>query len=285
MLLFLPLRSIDDVKRNGSYLKKWQSAYTKGFFSEEMINIAENIQTIHNSMEATMTENPLDSTTVLEEADDVMDKHNDDSTDQYDKQLLDTVAELFAKTGNACLSEETRVINQSFAGKFFETEDLMPDSTVETTDRNSVISFDNSEPVITSSYDTNLFTTVFQTAVSELNTLAVTQFILISEELHESDQSEVENETINATGSCQSIIEWGKHAKLDAQQQCAFEILSATYVLTFYKNAKDDVNDQLSIQAFKTRKNQLCMLARRDPTSEKPLRMFITGPPGAGKCK
>ena len=68
------------------------------------------------------------------------------------------------------------------------------------------------------------------------------------------------------------------------QQQCAFEIMSATYVLTFYEQAKYDV-DLISTESFETQKKQLCILARRDPSSEKPLRMFVTGPPGAGKCK
>ena len=88
-----------------------------------MIVIAKNIQTIHNSMESSMTENPLEPKTIHEEADDVAGNLNDNNTDLYNEQLLDAVAELFAATG--CLLEETNIINQSFAGKVFKSQDFV----------------------------------------------------------------------------------------------------------------------------------------------------------------
>ena len=181
-----------------------------------MIVIAKNIQTIHNSMESSMTENPLEPKTIHEEADDVAGNLNDNNTDLYNEQLLDTVAELFAATG--CLLEETNIINQSFAVKVFKSQDFVKENQKTKEQRNCFISCDVSEPeILTEPYDSNSFSNVFQTAVSELNTLAVTQFILIAEDTIESNINEAEVKTINATGSCQSIIEWGKNAKLDDQ--------------------------------------------------------------------
>ena len=284
MLLFLPFRSINDIKLNESYLKQWQYSLQNGMFPEKMIVVAENIQHIHNSMEATLTENPLNSRTILEEADDIIENLNEDNTARANEDLLNNVAELFASE-KEILTEETRIINQSFSGKFFKPELIT--EMMELKPLQSVLSYENSHQmdIATENNEITSFPQVFQTAVSELNTLAITQFIVINEEQNESNQSEIENESINATGTCQSICEWGKRANLDKQQQCAFEILSATYVLTFYEQAKNDVIDEMSTESFELRKEQLSILARRDPTSDKPLQMFITGPPGAGKCK
>jgi hypothetical protein len=57
-------------------------------------------------------------------------------------------------------------------------------------------------------------------------------------------------------------------------------------VLTFYEEAKDDLEDDAAAEFMENNK-RLRQLARRDPaaTTKKPLRMFVTGPAGAGKCK
>jgi hypothetical protein len=47
----------------------------------------------------------------------------------------------------------------------------------------------------------------------------------------------VEKEIVNANGTWQSILKWGKNEGLDDDQQKAFEILAATYVLTFSDEA------------------------------------------------
>ena len=48
------------------------------------------------------------------------------------------------------------------------------------------------------------------------------------------------NNVLNATGTKESIVQWGKIDKLDINQQIAFEILAATNVLTFHKDATDN---------------------------------------------
>ena len=71
---------------------------------------------------------------------------------------------------------------------------------------------------------------------------------------------------------------------LDVDQQVAFEILASTYVLTFHYDAKQDLFgsdfDDLEKQIM-----NLKQFARQPPHSAKPLRLFVTGPAGAGKCK
>jgi len=91
-----------------------------------------------------------------------------------------------------------------------------------------------------------------------------------------------------ANGTANSIILWGKRDKLDKEQQIAFEIITATYVLTFVNNAIGDHRDfdLTLIPNLKT----LARKFRKDETGEvveynKPLCLFVTGPAGSGKCK
>ena len=87
--------------------------------------------------------------------------------------------------------------------------------------------------------------------------------------------------------SWKSILAWGRKANLDPEQQTAFEILAATYVLTFFEEGDIDCGNpsQASImEHFETEKEKLRQLARRKPDQERPLQLFVTGPAGAGKC-
>ena len=88
---------------------------------------------------------------------------------------------------------------------------------------------------------------------------------------------------VNANGTWQSIAAWAMFAQLDSEQQTAFEILVATYVLTFYEDAKNNAENDAG--QFLLRKDELYLLTRQEKYFGKPLRMFMTGPAGAGKCK
>jgi hypothetical protein len=111
----------------------------------------------------------------------------------------------------------------------------------------------------------------FVTTVSELNTL-VYRTLLVPEDGNK------HNQTSNATGSVASIIEWCTNDKLDTNQQIAVEIMVATYILTFYEDANAG-------EVLRYEKEALERLARQRANTNETLRMFITGPAGAGKCK
>ncbi len=90
----------------------------------------------------------------------------------------------------------------------------------------------------------------------------------------------------DASGSSESVVNWGRIARLDAEQEVAFQVLAATYVLTFYDEATEYHSVETEVQSMK--ENRLCLmkLARMDHEKpEMPLRMFVTGPAGSGKCK
>jgi hypothetical protein len=123
----------------------------------------------------------------------------------------------------------------------------------------------------------------FCSTTNNLNTLALRTRITrtqANEAIHVT-----EKEIISANGTWQSISRWGENEGLDGDQQTAFEILAATYVLSFYDEAIVEATNSVTYKEFVERKNGLCQLARRDTNNEKPLCMFITGPAGAGKCK
>jgi hypothetical protein len=69
----------------------------------------------------------------------------------------------------------------------------------------------------------------------------------------------------DACGSWQSIVNWGKRNKLDAEQEVAFEVLTATYVLTFNDEA-NNLDDQAAAEFIKN-KNRLLELKTDRPTT------------------
>ena len=84
----------------------------------------------------------------------------------------------------------------------------------------------------------------------------------------------VENPVVaaDASGSWQSIVKWGQRAQLDQEQQVAFEVLVATYVLTFYEEANNNLSEETRDETINNKK-RLLQLARRDPeeTTKKPV--------------
>ena len=78
MLLFLPFRNHLDLLQDGSYQLKLVTEERNAKFSEEMLEIADNIQMVHNSLEASIPENTLTAETALVEADDFPEKGEED---------------------------------------------------------------------------------------------------------------------------------------------------------------------------------------------------------------
>ena len=94
---------------------------------------------------------------------------------------------------------------------------------------------------------------------------------------------------VDPNGSANSIIAFGFSRKLDLDQQTAFEILTATFVLTFIddtmENAMAENVDASELRELKAEKERLELLAQKNHRDSAPLVLFITGPAGAGKCE
>ena len=285
MLLFLPFRSNQDLLLRGSYQLRWQEASNNGLFSDSMIEIANNIQNIHNSLESTIPSNEIALDVGIEENENMIQEENHQTaSDDY----LANIAQFFltpSQNEPSCLTEETTVIDPKFVGKIFEDRKFGIPVNLEVPNLNSVIQFEEPRTQNCESKQIAKSRRRFVSEYSTLNTLASQNLFLRREESEESQTLDRQlRNIVNATGTWQSIVVWGENAQLDKKQQTAFEILTATYVLTFYEEADEDEqnNDQ---EDFVMRKNGLCQLARRNIDSRTPLCLFVTGPAGSGKCK
>ena len=91
----------------------------------------------------------------------------------------------------------------------------------------------------------------------------------------------------DANGSAESIIEWGCKCNLDNHQRRAFEVITASFVLTYFKDAGKN-NEEMTSHAnqswtkFVRERKLLCELAElRNDTVQ--LICCLHGPAGSGK--
>jgi hypothetical protein len=277
MLLFLPYRSREEFESDGCYQNAFQRAFREGRITDDMIQIAENIQTIHNSLASDIPPNTLSAETSEVQSDD-FEKTNEDDDDKNCEALLANIGNLFASLTNGDgLKEDTKTFRLQFGSN--ESEE----TTISKTELETA--FVQMDPEDSSDKQQNIPYTAerYSSTTNNLNTLAMQTTITRSEA--NDDANSPEKETINANGTWQSIAKWGVNDGLDDEQQTAFEILAAMYVLSFYDEAIVEAVTEGSYEEFVERKNGLCKLARRNMETEEPLCMFITGPAGAGKCK
>ena len=274
MILFVPFRTKEDLQIDGCYQKGLQKAHADGKITEEMIEIAENIQTIHNSLASGIPENTLSAETCLVEAGDFENNDDDDDTDNYD-ELMATMGELFGSLANGeGLKEDSKTVDIQYGNK------QMEGTTVPTTALEDVIEISQHPEIYGNPYQTEYAAERFESTKTKLNTLAMQTTISRSQA-----DDNTEKTIINANGTWQSISKWGENEGLDGEQQTAFEILAARYVLSFYEEAISDTTNSETITAFVDNKHKLYQLTRRKSEDNTPLCMFITGPAGAGKCK
>ena len=117
MILFLPFRSLEDLKIDDSYQKAFQKAHKNGKFSKNMIDKTENIQTIHNSLASSILENALTAKTCLTE-DFSFELTDEEDNDDYENMLAG-IGELFLTltTGNN-LKEDLKLLDLKFGNQF-----------------------------------------------------------------------------------------------------------------------------------------------------------------------
>ncbi len=282
MVLFMPFRSEADFTFNGSYQRQWKAAFDHGAFTKSIIEIAENIQTIHNSLDASLTPNFLSNRTVLEEIDESIENQNT-IPDDY----LTSIGEFFAsRSGKNIMTGDADHIDPSFCGKLLESKIMQKEKYVQASVLQDVFSYSDIDSVSQKRKKQKHYTSLFRTTIEQLNSLCLSQQVL-QESFSETTETFVETtETfVEATGSCESIESWGLKANFDQQQLTAFEIIAATYVLNFYDGALPSGDLNYNNTDYQYQRKRLCKLARRDEHSQQPLRMFVTGGGGAGKCK
>ena len=81
-------------------------------------------------------------------------------------------------------------------------------------------------------------------------------------------------------GSSKSIVNWAEESKLDNNQQRAFEVITAAFILSYYENAVE-VREARSQCKFEMK--QLKILLHNDKWESNQLICFLHGPGGSGK--
>ena len=272
LMLFVAFRSLKDLLQNqSSYQNAFATLVVINGISDDVIKFANNIQDIHNSLRVEMPPNMLTDRTDLDEEEDE-DNQPTHSTAEAEARLLATIAETMAATANVPMPLPNAATDVT--PNFLNTTANVP--TIDMAAAGEAVQpytavFETSAETVTTRNNTEVnCPNRFITSIAELNTLVYRTLLFPA---HGDNQ----NSTSNATGSRDSIVKWGKNDGLDKNQQIAFEILAATYVLTFHEDATGE--DTLAEREL------LKCLARQRPDKNEKLRMFITGPAGAGKCK
>ena len=280
MLLFLPFRSHADLQIDGSYIKAFQKAHKEDRFEPEMIKVANNIQNLLDSVDSGFPDHPLNGFTIPVTEEDPNSQEEEEEPDS----LLFEIGEYLSRT------EKRRNLNQdatSFYPKFVSDKFDQHESESEKNSKSDVVLKNVIEHVASPTKSDQSDSTFencnrFCPKISQLNSLFLQDLERTTESTNNPSTSEKPKRIINANGTWESIIRWGINAELDLEQFTAFEILAATYVLSFYNEAEMDTQD---LQTFRENKKHLEELAQYGMTNGDPLRMFVTGPAGAGKCK
>jgi hypothetical protein len=81
-------------------------------------------------------------------------------------------------------------------------------------------------------------------------------------------------------GSAKRIIDWAEKSNLDSNQQRAFEVITGSFVLSYYDTATESKESRAPYQA---QKKKLQILVHNDTREDNRLICFHHGPGGSGK--
>lgn len=272
---------------------KWTGVFNrvcgkKKEIGDDMMEVAENIMDIHNSLDSQLVDDPLVSDTIVAEGEDDEDSETEPKNDNFDT-VLDSITDYFASTshGGPELSEDAKELNLSSVWNepdYSQTQST--DSNVDLTVDETIDIYSFAPVQQATSNKERESQQRFRTETDKLNSLTMSSL------LHQGNEDKPKIERINCNGSWDSIVAFGRlfgPDGLDSEQQTAFEILAAIYVLTFHDDARENIVDVLEKSNYEKNKEKLEKLARTQlrytVCKDEPLRMFVTGPAGAGKCE
>jgi hypothetical protein len=230
MMLFMPFRSMDNFLENtDNYHSAFATYDANNMFPDNVKEYANNIQDIRNSLRVNMPMNILQESTLDDEGDEVTQETNCEA-DGSDEALMQNIAELFASNNQneETLFQPCNDITPSYVG----TSGATPQPVFEKEDHifkpnQNVCQIQEDSIAMEQTAENNLCESRFVTNVIALNSLAYHCLI-------RDHQGPNANKTQNATGTVESVLQWGTNDNLDTNQKKAFEILAATYILTFH---------------------------------------------------
>jgi 6-pyruvoyl-tetrahydropterin synthase len=268
LILFYPFRDRGDLLSGdvANYQEKFRAVIPD--IDERMLEVANNIQNISNSLKSKMPGNILLDSTDLEEEIAADKEHQSNGEDNdYTNLLSDMQSYLTSIGGDGSdnMTEEATAFEPNFATYTNAGEVITSDE--------EAFAYINTTAIPADDENTNTQKPErrWHTTTAELNTLLMTTRTVTTENQH-----------TPVDGSADSIIQYGRDRQLDPEQQLAFQIITATYVLTFFEEAVSD--PIVNFPRVDEERAKLNLLAKPlNPESTDHLRLFVTGPAGAGK--
>ena len=305
LMLFVPFRSKQDLQIEGSYHKKFLSAYKDNMIDERATRILQNIQDYRGNasrhqadlddlQRSTKPYNPQTSTHGSEANE--VDKEEEAQRELYSeakRAIIEAIQNTTddTSTGNipsANIPEEMMLQYQKNQGKFRCGQQCVANMT-RTRTPNFFSTFTDNQtqqtfpPAQEQAYDTNR---VFSQSTFVKILLQRTARRPIQQTNRNPDMVNTRQHSASllkeANGSIESIFDWAIKKKLDKPQRRAFEVFCATYILSFYFECTDDTDDSTDIEIFNTQKTSLEQLQGWN-TGRKQLIAFLHGPGGSGK--
>ena len=272
LLLFYNYRAEQDLKLYGSYKRRLVSSHELGVFAP-YLQIAQNIQNIRNSLESGIMNDNIPPENEFEN--DIQSDSDDGEEDDNDQELHDLVAAFFHSTMDGKSGkDEPEPVEFTFPEPSLKNENAQNTISEEP---KSVFSFKKEKLAKKRSHPGHYHR--YKATVHGLNSLVQEQFVI---------QDGQGRTSVKPIGSVESIIAFGVSKRLDLDQQTAFEILVADFVLSFVNDSVNTVpvdRREEEIPQLLEEQKMLQDLAQVSSRQGKPLRMFLTGPAGAGKCK
>jgi hypothetical protein len=310
LILFYPFRKWTDLVISGSYHKRFLQVFPQGRLPIEAYKILSNVQLYYDSLRLPARDDPISSCTTpfrgpgedcCEKDESDIEDDESDFTDLFG--LLSTPSHADDNSSSFLKLSLLPLRKQGARGCGFQnlpsltiSNPLIPHchherSNVSNLPSSSFISTIAMQPRVTPSLSVASADASIRDKplVSELMYLT---YDCTRRNLLNSSPAAV---TVEATGTVLSILEWSQQTSinLDVEQQLAFQIATAAFVLTYYEDAAMDYNLTLKPNGgftrgqirhdFTSEKHKLQKLARLK--SNEPLRMFLDGGGGSGKSR
>ena len=275
LILFIPFRKLEDLKGNSeTYQDAFRILEKSGGIPRKVISYANNIQDIHNSINVKLPQNMLSSSTCADDGTiDDEDEHQHRETVEANEQMMEMIANVLAQTDNGPETVATmpKIVSPILSRSKADDPKIKFSRNPIQLSKSETIVYEISDAISEGTKKkAKEPQNIFSAKISTLNKLIMRQLV-------DPENQHQTNKTDNATGSVHSIIRWCQNDRLDTNQQIAVEIMASTYVLTFFSDAEYDTIPS-------EREQDLRKLSRERGNTDEKLRMFITGPAGAGKC-
>ena len=288
LVLFHPFRKVEDLTIQGSYFRKFRQLYHTGV-PPRIREILGNVQMAYNTLQMPPSCDPIKEKTQQYKSPLSAKEDEDDDDDDFFDGLLTMLSQQGASAkpkveGIDCLSLKSLRKEGARGCGFFDLPRVEECTPPMPNDSGSFVQIAATSAASTASATTN------NDIAARRDRASMGQLMRLT---YSNSRRRTENSTVGNTrppeviadGTAYSIIKWSRREDLnmDKEQQLAFQIATAAFVLTYYEEAEiDDQRDNGSSRHdFLLEKMKLRRLARLK--RKEALCMFLDGAGGAGK--